>query len=86
MLRVVLCFSLDKMEVGVTSPKHHQEVLLSCTVNLDHISFSSSSTVRNLGVIFDQDLSFNSHIKQITKLAFFHLCIIRNILTQEDTE
>ena len=31
---------------------------------LDGITLASSTTVRNLGVVFDQDLSFNSHIKQ----------------------
>ncbi|KAL3983475.1 transcription elongation factor SPT4 [Sarotherodon galilaeus] len=46
-------------------------------------SLASSNTVRNLGVIFDQDMSFNAHIKQICKTAFFHLrniSKIRNIL------
>ena len=38
-------------------------------VNLD-------GSVRNLGVISDQELSFNSHVKQISRTAFFHL---RNI-------
>jgi len=39
--------------------------------------------VRNLGVISDQVLSFDSHIKQVS--AFFHLrniVKIRNILSQ----
>ena len=30
-----------------------------------------SLTVKNLGVIFDQDLSFNSYVKQISRSAFF---------------
>ncbi|MEJ4599689.1 hypothetical protein SJ928_14005 [Enterococcus faecium] len=56
---------------------------------IDHITLASTSTVRNLGVIFDEDLSLNSHVKQVTKSAFFHLRNIRkirNILTQEDAE
>lgn len=32
-----------------------------CTFNLDDISLGSSSYVRNLSVIFDEDLSFNSY-------------------------
>jgi len=38
---------------------------------------------------FDQDLSFDSHIKQVSKIAFFHYCIfakIKNILSQRDAE
>jgi len=45
--------------------------------------------VRNLGVIFDQNLSFDAHIKQVSRTAFFHLrniAKIRNILTQSDAE
>ena len=54
---------------------------------LDGITLASSTTVRNLGVIFVQDLSFNSHIKQISRTAFFHLhniAKIRHILSQND--
>ena len=43
--------------------------------------------MRNLGVISDQDLSSDSHIKQVS--AFFHLrniVKIRNILSQGDAE
>ena len=84
-----LLLNSDKTEVIVIGLKHLQEALLSCTANLDHISLVSGSTVRNLGVIFDQKLSFNSHIKWVTKLAYFHLCNIRkirNILNQGDAK
>ncbi|WP_213056246.1 hypothetical protein, partial [Escherichia coli] len=56
---------------------------------LDGITLASSTTVKNLGVIFDQDMFFNSHIKQISRTAFFHLrniSKIRNILSQNDAE
>ncbi len=54
-----------------------------------YLTLASSTTVRNLGVIFDQDLSFNSYIKQISRTAFFHLhniAKIRHILSQKDAE
>ena len=35
-------------------------------------TLASSTTVRNLGVIFDHDMSFNSNLKQISRTAFFH--------------
>ena len=59
------------------------------TATLDGITLASSTTVRNLGVIFDQDLSFNSHIKQTSRTAFFHLrniTKIRRILSKTDAE
>jgi len=45
--------------------------------------------VRNLGVIFDQNLSFDAHIKLVSRTAFFHLrnvVKIINILSQDDAE
>jgi len=70
-----LLLNSDKTEVDIVSQ--------------DGISLASSSTVRNLGVIFDQKLSFDSHIKQVSRTAFFHLrniAKIRNILTQSEAE
>jgi len=58
-------------------------------VSVDGISLASNTTVKNLGVIFDRDLSFNSHVKQISRIAFFHLrniSKIRHILSQKDAE
>ena len=48
-----------------------------------------STTVRNLGVLFDPCLSFVSHIKSLTKSAFFHLrniARLRPLLTLKDAE
>ena len=70
-------------------PKHLRNTLSNDLTNLDGITLASSTTVRNLGVIFDQDMSFNSHIKHISRTAFFHLCNItkiRHLLSQQDAE
>ena len=61
---------------------HHQNFLSS-------LSLSFSPQVKNLGVIIDQELSLNSHIKHITKTSFFHLqniAKVRNVLSFEDAE
>ncbi len=34
---------------------------------------NSSSSVRNLGILFDSNLSFEKHVSSICKTAFFHL-------------
>ena len=84
-----LLLNSEKTEVIVLGPKHLRNSLSNDITTLDGITLASSTTVRNLGVIFDQDLSFNSHIKQISRTAFFHLrniAKIRHILSQNDAE
>ncbi len=49
----------------------------------------TSSTVKNLGVILESNLSFENHISHVTKTAFFHLRNIsklRNMLSVSDAE
>lgn len=46
-------------------------------------------TVKDLGAIFNQDVSFNFHIKQTERSAHFHLhniAKISHILSQKDAE
>ncbi|CAJ1086723.1 RNA-directed DNA polymerase from mobile element jockey [Xyrichtys novacula] len=84
-----LMLNSDKTEVLVLGPKHLREAFSSNLATFDGISLASSPTVRNLGVLFDQELSFSSHIQQIFRTAFFHLrniSKIRRILSQSDAE
>ncbi|XP_029284776.1 uncharacterized protein LOC115006618, partial [Cottoperca gobio] len=84
-----LMLNTDKTEVIILGPKRLRNAFSNDIEALDGINLASSTTVRNLGVIFDQDLSFNSHIKQISRTAFFHLrniAKIRHILSQNDAE
>uniref|UniRef100_A0A8C5DKA4 Reverse transcriptase domain-containing protein n=1 Tax=Gouania willdenowi TaxID=441366 RepID=A0A8C5DKA4_GOUWI len=83
-----LLLNSDKTEVILLGPRHLRETYASLTA-LDGITLAQSTTVINLGVLFDQDLSFNSHIKQTSRTAFFHLrniAKIRSILSQGDAE
>uniref|UniRef100_A0A8P4K2R3 Reverse transcriptase domain-containing protein n=1 Tax=Dicentrarchus labrax TaxID=13489 RepID=A0A8P4K2R3_DICLA len=84
-----LMLNSEKNEILVLGPKNLRVSLSKDIVTLDGINLASSTTVRNLGVIFGQDLSFNSHIKQTSRTAFFHLRNIRkirHILSQTDAE
>ena len=84
-----LLLNSDKTEVHFLGPKHFRGRRSNEIAVMDGINLASSNTKRNLGVMFDQDLSFNSHIKQISKNAFFPLrdiAKIRHILSQKDTE
>ncbi len=60
---------------------HRGSQLDGCTV--------TSSTVKHLGVILDSNLSFENHISNVTKTAFFHLrniAKLRNMLSVSDAE
>src|SRR6218665_243860 len=54
----------------------------SISLNPDSASthtFTSTSPVRNLGVIFDQNLSFPDHITQLSRSCFMHIRNLRRI-------
>ncbi|XP_030580839.1 uncharacterized protein LOC115777144, partial [Archocentrus centrarchus] len=84
-----LLLNSDKTEILVLGPTNLRNMVSNQILTLDGITLASSNTERNLGVIFDQDMSFNAHIKQICRTAFLHLrniSKIRNILSQSDAE
>ena len=57
--------------------------------HLKTLSLKPNNQVRNLGVILDSDLNFNSHIKSITSAAFYHLkniARIKGIVSKPDLE
>ncbi|KAI5086076.1 hypothetical protein C0J45_4430, partial [Silurus meridionalis] len=60
----------------LNSDKTSIQKLQHLNLHLDGCSVTTSSTVKDLGVILDTNLSFKYHINQITKTTFFHL---RNI-------
>uniref|UniRef100_A0A3Q3G6B9 Reverse transcriptase domain-containing protein n=1 Tax=Labrus bergylta TaxID=56723 RepID=A0A3Q3G6B9_9LABR len=89
MTRNLLLLNSDKTEVIVLGPKNLRETFSSDLTVLSDISLASSTTVRNLGVLFAQDMSFSSHIRQVSRTAYFHLrniFKIKNILSQNDAE
>ncbi len=70
-----LLLNSDKTEILLIRPKNRTQNLLDYNLQLDGCPVTSS-TVKNLGVILDSNLSFEKHISNVTKSAFFHL---RNI-------
>ncbi len=57
----------------IIGPKNPTYRNLEHSLTLDGCSVNYFSSVRNLGVLFDSNLSFESHISSICKTAFFHL-------------
>ncbi len=68
-----LLLNSEKTEVLIIGPKNPTCNNLEHYLTLDGCSVNSSSSVRNLGVLFDSNLSFESHVSSICKTAFFHL-------------
>ncbi len=66
-----LLLNSEKTEVLIIGPKNHKSNNLEHCLTLDGCSLDSSSSVRNLGVLFDSNLSFDSHVSSICKSAFF---------------
>ncbi len=56
-----------------TIPKNPTCNNLEHYLTLDGCSVNSSSSVRSLGVLFDSNLLFESHVSSICKTAFFYL-------------
>ncbi len=70
------------------SDNNSTQNLLDYNLQLDGCPVTSS-TVKNLGVILDSNLSFEKHISNVTKTAFFHLRNIAklwNMLPVSDAE
>ncbi len=55
---------------------------------LDSRGQTTKNQVRNLGVILETDLSFSSHVKAVTKSAYYHLknIAIRSFVSSQDLE
>ncbi len=79
----------EKTEVLIIGPKNYTSNNLEHCITLDGCSLDSSSSVRDLGVLFDSNLSFDRHDSSICKTAFFHLKNIsklRPMLSMLNTE
>ena len=72
MIKNKLKFNGDKTELVVLSAAHRP---FSSEVSLNILGFDilSSSSARNIGVIFDKKLSLECHITAVCKSCFFHI-------------
>uniref|UniRef100_A0A3P9KUI2 Reverse transcriptase domain-containing protein n=1 Tax=Oryzias latipes TaxID=8090 RepID=A0A3P9KUI2_ORYLA len=74
----------DKTEVLIIGPEDKREMILP-----ELRTFKSSQCVRNLGVLFDSELNFTPHIRNIVKIGFYHLkniARVRPFLSLASTE
>ena len=72
--------SLAKTEILVVSPKSIRNKMADIRLHLDGVSVALSEVIKNLGVTFDPELSFETQNKKNTsRIAFFHLTDIAKI-------
>ena len=79
---MLLCLALNLT-------KHKLPLMKDIPITIGGSTMSSSSHVRNLGVIFDSTLSMTNHISAICRTAYTHLqniSRIRRYLTPEATK
>ena len=70
----------------ITSKHNQKSLSLPVSVDLNGTSIYLSSTVRNLGVTLDQNLSFQQHVSRTCQICCFELCrinCIRHYLSQD---
>ncbi|KAF7656762.1 hypothetical protein LDENG_00036470, partial [Lucifuga dentata] len=76
----------DKTEVLIIGSRTQREKLAT---KLNTLGLKPSQHARNLGVIFDSELNFKSHVQGIAKSAFYHLkniSQVRSFLSLSNTE
>jgi hypothetical protein len=76
MIRNKLKLNPDKTEFCIASSAHHQKFLVNVDLLLDGIIIKPSPTVRNLGVIFDNQMSMSQHVTTLVQSINWQ---IRNI-------
>ena len=68
----------EKTEVLIVGSNEQRESIIS---RLGNLNVENGTAVKNLGVIIDAELKFDTHIKHVTKIAFYHLRNIARIRT-----
>ncbi|XP_062864364.1 uncharacterized protein LOC134326089 [Trichomycterus rosablanca] len=68
-----LKLNCEKSDMIIVGPTTLAKTTKNFQITIDNDTLSPSSNIRNLGVIFDSNLSFDRHVNHITKTAFFHL-------------
>src|SRR6218665_3185998 len=80
----LLCLNTSQTKFILIGLRDQLKKIPDPSISLDPDSasthtFTPTSPVRNLGVIFDQNLSFSDHITQLSRSCFVHIRDLRRI-------
>ena len=81
-----LLLNYDKTECLVIVTRQQLNKLNPTVLHVGDHKIDPSVNVRNLGTIFDNSISMDTHINQVCKTAFYHIhniCRISKYLSQE---
>ena len=81
-----LKFNDDKTDFIIIGTPQQLSKLSNINLKIGSATIYSSSSVNNLGVIFDQNLNMKSHINSISKSAYYQLSRIRQLRRYLDTK
>ena len=69
----------DKTEFLVIGTRYQLNKLNPSVLHVGYHTIDNSVNVRNLGTIFDNSVSMDTHINEVCKTAFYHIHNIRRI-------
>ena len=75
----------SKTEFLLVGTPQQRSKLTATSVSFCGAVLTPSDSCRNLGVVFDSDLSFKKHISNVCRLSFYHIRQLRQIRSSLDT-
>ena len=74
-----LCLNPSKTEYLIIGSSFHRSKLSSTALSISGNSIKPVKSAKNLGIIFDSDLSLSKHISSICSTSFYHIRHLRQI-------
>ena len=69
----------SKNEYLIIGTHQQRAILVTSSISFQGTILTPTDSTRNLGVIFDKDLSFKNHISTICKTSYYHIRQIRQV-------
>ena len=80
----LLVVNPSKTEYLLIGSTQQRSKITNSSIFFKNVSLSPTESARNLGVIFDSNLNFKSHISSICRSSFFHIRQLRQIRSSLD--